>query len=751
MNRPELWLEASILTCAVLIAAPPVLASEDAPKTAPEPVHHVRPASSSIEIDGRIDESAWTDAISISLDYETDPGENVPAPVATECLITYDSDRLYVAFRASDPEPGDIRARLADRDDAFDDDYVGIVLDTFDDGRRAFQFFVNPLGVQMDQSRNDIAEDDDSSWDAIWDSAGRLTATGYEVELAVPFSSLPFPRTEGPQTWGVDALRIYPRSSRHRLANNPQDRDVDCYVCQFSKLTGFDGITPGRNLEINPTFTAGRGERRQPFPDGPFEDGDETSDLGLNISWGVTPNLNLAGTVNPDFSQVEADVAQLDVNRQFALFFPERRPFFLDDADLFDTVINAVFTRNVADPSWGLRLTGKEGKNAVGVFVAEDELTNLIFPGNQGSSAGSFDFTTRDAVLRYRRDLRGNSNLGALVTSREGGGYSNLVAGFDGLLRFGESDSLSFQFLQSRTEYPAAVAAEFDQPVGSFDDHYFHATYVHSDRDWRWWVVYDDVGDGFRADMGFEPRVGFRHPRGGIQRTWWGGDDDWYNRIRAGVNYDRVEERSGQRLEESYETWANVTGPMQSYLEVFVFTRDRHFNGVDFNEDQISSYTEFQPAGKLFLGLWTVFGGQVDFANTQQGDIMILEPTLRLDFGKHLRTRLEHEYRRLDVDGGTLFEANLTQGRILYQINLRTFVRAVFQYTDVVRDPALYTAFDVEPKTEQLFTQLLFSYKLNPRTVLFLGYSDNYRGDDRIDLTQENRALFLKIGYAWVL
>ncbi|MCP3961849.1 MAG: carbohydrate binding family 9 domain-containing protein [bacterium] len=716
------------------------------------PVHQVPSTDAPIVIDGRLDEVAWSTAASISLAYETDPGENIPAPVETVLLITHDRDRFYFAFEASDPEPARIRARLADRDDAFSDDFVGVALDTFNDGRRAFEFFVNPLGVQMDLTMDDVNENEDSSWDAIWRSAGRLTDSGFVVEVAVPFSSLRFPKVGGTQTWGIDALRVYPRGLRRRLAINPLDRDVDCYVCQFSELHGFAGITPGRNLEINPTLTSGYSEERDDFPSGGFSGGDEETEAGLTVGWGITPNLRLSGTANPDFSQVEADVAQLDVNTQFALFFPERRPFFLEDADFFDTNLNAVFTRNVADPSFGVRLTGKQGANAFGVFVAEDELTNLIFPGNQGSGGDSFDFETTDAVLRYRRDLKGNSALGALVTSREGDGYSNTVAGVDGQIRFGKSDSLTFQYLRSETEYPGGIVADFDQPAGAFDDDAFTLTFVHADRDWRGWFVYDDIGDGFRADMGFMPRVGFKHPRGGIQRTWWGEEDDWWKQVRAGVNYDRVEDQSGQRLESTYETWANFRGPKQSFAELFAFTRDRFFDGVDFDESSVGLWWEVQPTGKLFLGAWTSFGDRVDFANTRPGESLVLEPTIRLDVGKHLRTRLSHKLFQLDVEGGTLFEANLTQARFLYQLNLRTFIRAIFQYTDIDRDLSLYDEpEDFEARTEELFTQLLFSYKLNPRTVLFLGYSDNYRGDLETELTQENRALFLKIGYAWVL
>ncbi|MEM7356503.1 MAG: hypothetical protein AAF657_37150, partial [Acidobacteriota bacterium] len=396
--------------------------------------------------------------------------------------------------------------------------------------------------------------------------------------------------------------------------------------------------------------------------------------------------------------------------------------------------------------------TGKAGKNAFGVFVAEDEITNLLFPGNQGSSADSFDFETTDAVLRYRRDLPRNSALGMLFTHRQGGGYSNLLAGVDGLIRFSESDTLEFQYLRSETEYPNAIAADFDQPTGTFDDDALKLVFIHNDRDWRWWALYEDLGEGFRADMGFIPRVGIRHGRTGVRRTWWGERDDWFTEIQVAGNLDRVEDQGGRRLEQTYETWARVRGPKQSFAELRLLTRDRFFDGVEFTEEQVSSFLNVQPTGRLSLDLRSRFGDQVDFANTQPGEILVLEPGIRLDFGKHLRTRLSHEFRRLDVDGGTLFEANLTQARFLYQLNLRTFFRAIFQLTDITREPSLFVdSDDIEPETEQLFSQLLFSYKVNPRTVLFLGYSDNYRGDQDVGLTQENRALFLKIGYAWVL
>ncbi|MFL6290939.1 MAG: DUF5916 domain-containing protein, partial [Thermoanaerobaculia bacterium] len=345
------------------------------------PPYAVARATSAIKVDGNLDEAAWQAAAVIDLAFETRPAENTAPPVKTECLITHDDDSIYVAFRAHDPDPSQIRAHLSDRDKAFDDDFVGIVLDPFNDERRAFEFFVNPFGIQMDLFMDDVGGNESETWDAIWTSAGRVTGSGYEVEIAIPFSSLRFPRTEGDQIWGFDALRFYPRNQRHRIASQPMDRNVSCYLCQVSKMAGFAGVTPGLNMELVPTLTATRTDAKPDAFQDRLAEGDVETEPGITGKWGITPNLTLNAAINPDFSQVEADAAQLDVNTTFALFFPEKRPFFLEGADFFRTPFEAVFTRNVSDPEWGLKLTGKEGKNAVGVFVAQDDRTDFLIPG----------------------------------------------------------------------------------------------------------------------------------------------------------------------------------------------------------------------------------------------------------------------------------------------------------------------------------------------------------------------------------
>jgi hypothetical protein len=732
------------------------LAGQEA-QEAEKPPYRIERAAGPITVDGMLDEPAWQRAASIELAYETRPAENLPPPVQTQLLITYDDDLLYVAFRAHDPDPSAIRAHLTDRDTAFSDDFVGIALDTFNDERRAFEFFVNPLGVQMDMFMDDVSGNEDDSWDAIWASAGRITEEGYNVEISIPWSSLRFPRAEGEQTWGFDAIRYYPRTQRHRLSVHPIDRNITCYLCQESKMTGFAGITPGRNIEVTPTYTAGRNDQREDSPGEPLVQGDFDSDFGVTGKWGITPNLTFNAALNPDFSQVEADAAQLDINTQFALFFPEKRPFFLEGADFFDTPIDAVFTRNVADPAWGVKLTGKEGANAIGLFVARDDRTNLILPGSQGSDAASLDrFQSSDAVVRYRRDLGASSTVGVLLTGREGDDYSNRVGGLDGLYRVNDSNSVRFQVLESRTEYPSILLddpdyADLDLPRGTIDGRAVRVNYDYNSRDWTGYAEYQDIGRGFRADMGFLPKVDYTFLLAGLRRKWYGDPGEKITQILLGGDWDRTEDQSGQLLEQEAEVLFEINGPRQSFFSLDVGRRRRFFNGRTFDETFSNTYFEVEPTGNLFLGLFMRFSDEIDFANTRPGRVLQLEPSIRWDMGRHLRARVSHVFQRLEVDAGRLYTANLTQSSLIYQFNVRTFVRAILQYTDIQRTVGLYDdPEDVEASTEGLFSQLLFSYKLNPQTVLFVGYSDDLAGNERIDLRRESRALFLKVGYAWL-
>jgi hypothetical protein len=718
-------------------------------------VFEVPRATSEISVDGELDEPAWQEAAVIPLPYEYFPGNNIAPPVETEGLVTYDDSRLYIAFRAFDPEPRRVRAHLMARDeiDTFvQDDHVSIMLDTFNDERRAFQFGVNPLGVQADAIFSEVDGIEDWSWDMIWASAGKVTSDGYVVEVSFPFEQLRFQKTQEIQTWGIELGRSYPRSSRHRITDSPRDRDRSCIICQFNKITGLEGLEPGRNLELDPTVTATRTDELDEFPEGDLEEANQDAEAGLTIRWGITPNMALLGAINPDFSQVEADVAQLNVNERFALFFEERRPFFLEGIDFFSTPINAVHTRTVFDPDWGIKLTGKQKRNALGVFVADDAVNGFLIPSNQETESVFLEDGVRSGVFRYRRDIGSTSTLGVLYTGREGDDYHNRVGGLDGFIRATEKDTIEFQYLRSDTLYPEEVATEYDQELGSFSDYAFQFEYSHDETNWFWELEYKDRAPGFRVDSGFVPRVDFRELEGVLFRRFWAEEESWYDRWDLGAFAERVEDHEGQLTDEEVGIFGRFWGPLQTRAELVVQEEKEYFNGVLY-EDLLSTelYVETQPSGAVKLTLWGRSGDSIDFANNQPADELRLNPSIEAKLGRHIIAKLDHDLQRLEVDGGELFEANLSQLRLVYNFNVRIFVRAIVQNLDITRNPDLYLFEEVEPETQQLFTQFLFSYQVNPRTVLFVGYSDNQLGLQDVSLTRTDRTLFFKIGYAWIL
>ena len=706
--------------------------------------------SDDIVIDGIMDDAAWTNATRVNIDIETRPGENTPASVDTVAYLIEDGENLYVAFDANDPEPDKIRAFLRDRDSAWNDDFVGIVIDTYGDARRAFEFFVNPLGVQMDLTNDDVNGNEDDSWDAIWDSAGQIGADGYIVEIQIPLSQLRFPRVDGKQTWGIDLLRFYPRDHRYRFSNNSQDRNVNCYLCQFQKLQGLEDVEPGRDLEIVPTLTAFQASTTEDAGVLPLRSGDVDAEVGLSVRWGITPDLTANLAINPDFSQVETDVAQLETNNQFALFFPEKRPFFLEGADYFRTPVRAVFTRTVADPSLGTKLTGKRGNNTFGVFVAQDEITNLIFPGASGSDSESLLQENTAFVGRYSRSFGDASTVGALVTARSGDNYHNTVGGFDLRWKISDQHSVQAQYLRSDTGYPMAVATDFGQPLDSFDGHAAYAGYDYDSRNWFAYLRHSERSNGFRADSGFVPQVDVSQQVVGLGRTWHGDDDNWYSRLRLSGDWDIAHDDNGRLLEKEIEAYLSISGPMQSEIEFGGLSRDILFDDVLFAENKISLFAEFQPRGGLLLGFWSRVGDQVDFDNTRLGDEVRIDPFARWNIGRHLLLRYDGVFVRLDrKDGAMIFDAAVHDVRLTWQFSVRSFLRLTTQFQDIERNLASYSD-AVDRRSRDVGRQLLYSYKINPQTVFFLGYSDALIDDDNLSgLTTTDRTWFMKIGYAW--
>lgn len=712
----------------------------------------VTPAASKIRVDGAVRENAWTEALIIPLPYEYYPGDNIPSEVETECRLSFTSTHLYVAFRCSDPEPGKIRAHYMERDDAAGfnhEDSVIIYIDPFNDNRRSYMFQVNPLGVQVDAFHGE-EQGTDYSWDAAWKSAGKITGSGYTVEIAIPFHQLRFPRTDGPMTWGFSARRHYPRSIYRKISSHIFDRNVSCKICMFNKIKGFQGITPGRDLEISPTVTGRRTDTRENLPSENMKNGKPEVEPGLNLRWGITPNLSLNAALNPDFSNVEADVAQLNINRRFALYYPEKRPFFLEGADFFKTPIQTVFTRTIADPDWGIKFSGKSGKNSTGIFLARDRLNNLIFPSNQGSSATSLDRNTFSGVFRYKRDFGKDSSLGVIYTGRVGDDYYNHVAGADGYVRLNKSTTFRFQALHSETDYPDPTAAAFDQELESFGGDAIYAGLRYLDRTWGVDAFYEDISPGFRADNGFISRADMRHFKLYAQRITWGKQGGWFNQVGCYGIAEKIWNHTGQSTDSSYEFGGFYYGPFDSFFDLSYIVFTEYYNGLTHNLGKIQSQFAINPGNGFTFNIAARIGESVDYVNNRAARSVLLMPGVLVRFGRHLNLTLNHTIEHLSLYGEKIYTANLTQSTVSCNFNAQLSVRCILQYLDLSRNPDCYLA-PIETKNRTLFTQFLFSYQISPQTVLFLGYSDNRFGTKSIDLYQTDRTLFLKIGYSWMM
>jgi hypothetical protein len=731
------------------------LTAQEGPDEWPKPQNYtVSAATSAIKVDGILDEKAWEDAVVIKVPFEWLPGDNIPAPVDTDCLVTFDIDNFYVALRCYDPEPDKIRAHLMDRDATdtlIQDDHISFIVDTFNDERRGFQFRSNPLGVQADANFSESEGYEDFSWDAIWDSKGRITEWGWALEIAIPFNQLRFPRTEEVQTWGFSIERSYPRSVRHRMTSHRRDRDTTCIMCQFNKITGIQGISPGLNVELDPTLTTIRTDSREDFPMNPgasMESGKIDPDPGISARWGITPNLILNATANPDFSQVEADVRELEVNTRFAIRYPEKRPFFLEGADFFLTPMEAVFTRTVADPDGGLKFTGKVGKNAFGIFGAYDRVNNLLFPSNQVSSSTAMDQGVGSGVFRYRRDIGRTSNVGVLYTGRVSDDYYNHVAGIDGFFQINRTKQFRIQYLHSETKYSDEIAADFGQKPGANGGDALYAEFMHLGRNWLYMFIYQDRHPDFRADYGYIPRVDLRRGSGQVAYTFWGERGEWYNQIRIMLTGDLVYDHDGDLTDRSLDIQAMYLGPLQSTVRA-QYIRSREFYLTKYYDlNQVVFFGEMKPIGGLRFNVVTQYGDTIDYNNARKAIGLNLLPSVEFSLGRHINVNFQHAFQRLSLEGDEIFTANLSQVRLIYNFNVRTFVRVIVQYLDVARNPDLYL-FPTPDRMQTFLTQFLFSFKLNPQTVLFIGYSDNYLGMTDIDITQTSRTFFVKLGYAW--
>lgn len=755
-----------------------------------------------IKIDGVLEDSAWQHAAKINLNNITWPQENTPPLVQTEVSYFENGDTLFVAFQAYDPNPEAIRAFYNDRDKVWRDDLVGIKLDPYNDHRLVFQFFVNPLGVQLDSIENVIRNSESDAWDGLWDSEGRIHEEGFTVEMAIPLRNFNFNPGQGEQTWAVEFLRFYPRSERQRISSMKIDRNNDCWACQMEEIQGFEGMQQGNSLAIVPTLALGYRQTRelQDSEEAPgsyqFTDWQSKTNIepGLDIKWSISSDIFLNATINPDFSQVEADSAQLGLNNNFTLFFPEKRPFFLENQDMFNSQFDMVYTRNIGAPDVGAKLTGKSGKHTFGLFAADDSNTRFLVPGNLRSDIAELNQDSNNAAVRYRYDANADLSVGLLGTFRSSDDYHNYTGSVDVTYKITAQDIIKAQFVVSDTEYPEWLSNEFceqedcrqaniecsfsncitneqvlrTQNYTGLKDNAWYLAYDHEERDWFMYADFRSIGSDHRADLGFESRTDYNKALLGGGLIWYGEESDWWTRSELRSDWDITHNEAGDVIEREVEVIFNFDGPMQSFGEIGCIANEHVGKRQDasslaiagnttlFNRNFCFVYGNFQPAAGLFLENEFVFGKQIDFANNRLADRFTWRPAFEYSINAHLRAEVRYLYEQLDADEAEVFTAHQADVRLKYNVDVRNSIKLNLIYTRITHNLANQPGRAADDLPDESYadiaTQLIYSYKINPQTVFFAGYADYAYEDDRLtDLEKDDRSLFVKFSYAWLM
>jgi hypothetical protein len=480
-------------------------------------------------IDGKLDEEVWQKAAVLKDFYQIQPGDNTPPSKPTEVLIGYDPVFLYIAFKATD-EPDKVRATVAKRDNIFNDDYVGLFLDTFNDKRKAFEVFFNPLGIQGDGIITE-GRGEDFSVDLLMESKGIVHETGFNVEIAIPFKSLRFEAGKG-KVWGAHFFRRIKRYENELDSWMPFSRSIDSNLSQEGHLTGLEGISVERTIELIPSLTVSQNGRFvrsfSPLPlttdPGRIVNEPVGLDLGLTAKFIPSSSVTMDLAINPDFAQVEADQLVVTANQRFPIFFPEKRPFFLEGIEIFQTPITAVHTRAIVDPDLAVKTTGKKGRNTFGLMVASDNGPGNLSADDRGALNGCLDrraldprvicnnerFLDKNAyigVLRLKRDVGKENSIGMVATSYSFIEKHNQVGGLDGRFRLNKQTTVSFQTLGTTSRNFFFDPNDGVTRYRTGNGFGYSADYNVSGRNWGYEIYGEGFTQDYRADVGFVQRT----------------------------------------------------------------------------------------------------------------------------------------------------------------------------------------------------------------------------------------------------
>jgi hypothetical protein len=753
-------------------------------------------------IDGKLDDEIWKTAAVLKDFYQTQPGDNIAPTFPTQTLLAYDSKTLYIAFRAQD-QAGKVRSTVAKRDQVFDDDIVWVVLDTFNDRRRAYILVFNPLGIQADGILTE-GQGEDYSVDIVMESKGEVNEDGFTVEVAIPFKSLRYTAGKD-KVWGFHSFRRVKRLNNETNSWMPLSRDNAGLLNQEGHITGLDEIAAERTLEIIPTITLSEeGRRVRALPagvgtthpalldPGRIVNKPIRSDFGVSIKFGLTPNVTLDFTANPDFAQVEADQPVITANQRFPIFFEEKRPFFLEGIDIFQTPIRAVHTRAIIDPDYAVKLTGKQGRNSFGILLATDNAPGDFSeeekddPENFKQIEKFIDKNAYVGVLRVKRDIGRESSIGFIGTSYNFIEKHNQLAGFDGRFRLDKQTVFSFQALGTTSRNFFYDPARDENIYRTGNAFAYNWNYDYTGRNFGYFVGGDGRTRDYRADVGFTTRTNINNqslflrfstdpkPKATLISLRVTSHNflsyDWQGRIVSrsnggefGLNMARNTFIGGGG-EYGYERiFEEEFGPRRT------LTRQGAFFGGDSERSSkpssIYMFLESNPTKKFtaftFLGRrFNIF--DFDFGAGPRyprvSPAALADPDAPLDPGsanaydfeaefiykpiqavntsfEYSRTRLTREDTRRTVFVSNIYSLNTT-----YQFTRFTFVRGRLDYDTL---------------SSSLRGQYLFGWTPNPGTSFYVGYNDDlnyngfspFTGHHEPGFRRNGRTFFIKSSY----
>ncbi len=568
-------------------------------------------------IDGRLDDAVWREALHITDFVQQNPVEGAPATEATDVWIAYDSQNFYVAVHAHYEDRSLMRANRVDRDQTIDDDNIAIFFDTFLDQQRAYRFSVNGYGVQGDAIVNSRGwsmggrrrrtgsyswsgsriPTGDSSWDALFSSGGRIVDDGFTAEMAIPFKSLRYPQRDRdlPHRWGFQIVREV-RGKDENQVWAPITRNVSGFLTQVGVLEGMTNLSMSRNIEVLPTFTA---IQHGSLDGATFATKDVAPEGGLNVKYGITSNLTADLTYNPDFSQIESDLPQIEVNQRFALRYPELRPFFLEGAEIFQMFgpVTFVHTRTIVDPEFGAKLTGKVGDTTLGLIVANDEAPGRVAPGD-----AAYGQKANNLVARARYDLYAESHVGAFFTHRGFMDTHSTLAAVDGDFRLGNTQGFGFKAVQTDHRDLDGI----DRQGQMFD-----LNYRLNSRHWSGWVSAYTLSPDFRHDVGFVRRTDMQQVFSRIGYTFW--PESWVLSWGPSIGYSRNHSFDGLLQDEDYRAGFNATFARNISVNVELRDEMEHYLGTDFHKRAVSMGGQVNTSRRLSFGGYYRRGDEVKY------------------------------------------------------------------------------------------------------------------------------------------